>query len=146
MNNHNTISGLEILQKMLTGELDHPKMADTITMKVVEAQKGFIIIHAMAGEQHKNHLGCVHGGFSATVLDTSGGCAIHSALETDKKFGTIDLNVKMIRPVPFQEEVIAEAKLISLTKSLGVAESTLFDKNRRVLAHATTTCFILNNS
>ena len=138
-------NGLNILKRMLTGELEHPKMADTITMKVVDAEKGFIIIHAMAGEQHKNHLGCIHGGFSATVLDTAGGCAIHSALETDKRFGTIDLNVKMIRPVPFQELVIAEAKLISLTKSLGVAESTLFDQDRRVLAHSTTTCFIIND-
>ena len=53
-----------------------------------------------ADERHLNPLGGVHGGFAATVLDSVTGCAVHSMLEAGAGYGTIDLNIKMCRPIP----------------------------------------------
>ena len=42
----------------------------------------------------------VHGGFAATVLDSVTGCAVHTLLGAGVAYGTIDLKIKMIIPVP----------------------------------------------
>ena len=38
--------------------------------------------------------------FAATVLDSVTGCAVHTMLPAGVGYGTIDLNVKMCRPIP----------------------------------------------
>ena len=43
---------------------------------------------------------CVHGEFASTVLDSVTGCAVQTLLGTGVAYGTIDLNIKMIRTVP----------------------------------------------
>ncbi len=88
-------------------------------------------------------MGGVHGGFAATIMDSVTGCAVHTMLEAGIPYGTIDLQVKMLRPVPLGEEVIAESKLINLSRRLGVSEGSLKNQNGKVLAHATCTCMVI---
>ncbi|MFT5741937.1 MAG: hypothetical protein ACI822_003279 [Gammaproteobacteria bacterium] len=126
----------------MNGELPHPSIAATIPMVFVEADAGRVLFEARAGERHLNPLGGVHGGFIATVLDSVTGCAVHSMLEAGVDYATIDLNVKMLRPVPRDSRLIAEAKVINISKSLGVSEGTLKDENGKLLAHATCSCLI----
>ena len=45
--------------------------------------------------------------FASTVLDCVTGCAVHTFLGAGVAYGTIDLNIKMIRPVPKDENLIA---------------------------------------
>tara|TARA_R110001592_G_scaffold52649_10_gene161406 strand:+ start:899 stop:1111 length:213 start_codon:yes stop_codon:yes gene_type:complete len=59
-------------------------------------------------------------------------------------YGTIDLNIKMIRPVPKNEQLMAEGKMINLSKSIGISEGTLKSQDGRLLATATATCMIIN--
>ncbi|MFT5220511.1 MAG: hypothetical protein ACI9LO_002685 [Planctomycetota bacterium] len=136
------MSGLEMLRAIINGELPHPSIAATIPMVFVEADAGRVLFEARAGERHLNPLGGVHGGFIATVLDSVTGCAVHSMLEAGVDYATIDLNVKMLRPVPRDSRLIAEAKVINISKSLGVSEGTLKDENGKLLAHATCSCLI----
>lgn len=136
------MSGLETLRAIINGELPHPSIAATIPMVFVEADAGRVLFEARAGERHLNPLGGVHGGFIATVLDSVTGCAVHSMLEAGVDYATIDLNVKMLRPVPRDSRLIAEAKVINISKSLGVSEGTLKDENGKLLAHATCSCLI----
>jgi uncharacterized protein (TIGR00369 family) len=88
-------------------------------------------------------MGGVHGGFAATVLDSVTGCAVHTLLNAGVGYGTIDLNVKMIRTVPKNEKLIAEGKIINLSKSLGISEGTLKSQDGKLLATATATCMII---
>ena len=48
---------------------------------------------------------------SSTVLDSVTGCTVHTLLEAGVAYGTIDLNIKMIRPVPKDENLIAEGNV-----------------------------------
>ena len=137
------ISGLEALQGIVDGKYPPPTMADTIGMVFSHVEKGYVKFHATASERHLNPMGGVHGGFAATVLDSVTGCAVHSMLDVGVGFGTIDLQVKMVRPVPVNEEVIAEGRLLNLSRNLGVSEGSIKTKAGKLLAHATCTCMLI---
>ena len=113
-------------------------------MKGVAAEHGRIVFEAQADERHLNPLGGVHGGFAATVLDSVTGCAVHTVLEAGVGYGTIDLNVKMVKAVPRSVPLIAEGKVIFVSRSLGISEGTLKDADGYLYAHATATCLILH--
>jgi len=139
------LTGLEILQAMIRGEIPTPSMCSTLPMQLVEVEKGRVVFHASANEKHLNPMGGVHGGFAATVLDSVTGCVIHSMLEVGVGYGTIDLSIKMTRPIPRDEVIIAEGTIVNISKSLGISEAKLKNKEGKLLATATATCMILPN-
>ena len=98
--NLSEMTGLELVQAMIDGALPHPAMADTVPMRITEAERGRVIFAVRADARHLNPLGGVHGGFAAPVLDSVTGCAVHTMLEAGVGYGTVDLNVKMLRAVP----------------------------------------------
>ena len=77
------------------------------------------------------------------MLDEATGSAVHSMLEVGETPVTVELNVKMMRPVPRDTPVIVEGRLINLSRSLGVAEGSIRDAAGRLYAHATCTCMIV---
>lgn len=137
------MSGLEIMQAMVAGKIPDASIAQIIPMKGILAEHGRIQLEAMADERHLNPLGGVHGGFAATVMDSVTGCALHTVLDAGVSYGTVDLNVKMLKPVPKHVPLIAEGKVINVSRSIGVAEATLKDADGNLYAHATATCMIL---
>jgi len=137
------LTGLEIMQAMVRGDLPPPSIASTIPMTMIRVEEGVAIFHAVADNKHLNPMGGVHGGFAATVLDSVTGCAVHTSLGSGVGYGTIDLNIKMIRPVPKNKELIAEGKVINISKSLGISEGFLKTQDGKLLATATATCMIL---
>jgi uncharacterized protein (TIGR00369 family) len=111
-------------------------------MKGVEVDSGCIKFSAKADKRHTNPLGGVHGGFAATVLDSVTGCAVHTMLEAGVGYGTLDLNIKMLKAIPIEKELVVEGKVIHLSKKIGVSEGTLKDVEGNLYAHATATCMI----
>ena len=137
------MSGLELIQAAADGKLPMATMAETVPMRIVEVSRGRVRFSVRADRRHLNPLGGVHGGFAATVLDSVTGCAVHTTLEAGVGYGTVDLNVKMLRAVPLDIELVAEGSVIHVSRSLGVAEGSLRDAAGTLLAHATCTCAII---
>ncbi len=137
-----TMSGLEIMQAMIEGKIPPASISTVIPMKGIAAEYGRIVFEAMADDRHLNPLGGVHGGFAATVLDSVTGCAVHTMLEPGVGYGTVDLNIKMLKAVPKHTPLVAEGNVIHISRSLGVAEGTLKDRDGNLIAHATATCMI----
>jgi uncharacterized protein (TIGR00369 family) len=137
------MSGLEIMKAMVAGKIPTASIAKTIPMNGVLAEEGKVQFEAIADDRHLNPLGGVHGGFSATVMDAVTGCAVHTMLEAGVGYGTVDLNVKMLKAVPKNVQLIAEGKVVHLSKSIGVSEGSLKDRDGTLYAHATATCMIL---
>ena len=140
--NIDKLSGLELLEKVVRGEIPHPSMTATIPMKLMKAERGFAEFEAKADKNHLNPMGAVHGGFAATVLDSVTGCAVHSMLGPGDRYGTIDLNVKMLKPLPINVIVKARGRVIHCSKRLGVSEGILEDVEGKIYAHATAICMI----
>jgi len=137
------MNGLEVMQGIVDGDIPHPSMADTIPMKVTSVQKGVVLFEVIADNRHTNPLGGVHGGFACTVMDSVTGCAIHTMLEAGYGYATIDLNVKMLKPVPKNKVLMAEGRILSMSRSLGVSEGKLTDEDGKLLAYASATCMLM---
>lgn len=141
--NAKSMTGLQILQAMSAGKIPPPSMSLTIPMLSGQVEEGCIEFTVQADERHLNPMGGVHGGFAATVLDSVTGCAVFSMLEAGVGYGTIDLNVKMCRPIPKDTELKAFGQVINISKNLGIAEGKIIDDQGRLYAHATATCMII---
>ncbi|VWD60863.1 PaaI family thioesterase [Burkholderia contaminans] len=137
-----SLSGLDLLRAAVSGDAPLASIAETIPMRPLDVELGYVKFSARADDRHLNPLGGVHGGFAATVLDSVTGCAVHSMLDAGVGYGTVDLHVKMLRPVPRDVDLVAEGRVIHLSRSLGVAEGTLKTADDKIVAHASATCFI----
>ncbi|MCJ7545308.1 MAG: PaaI family thioesterase [Deltaproteobacteria bacterium] len=136
------LTGLELMRTMMEGHIPRAPIAEIVPMKPIEVAGGYIKFTAKADRRHINPLGGVHGGFAATVLDSVTGCAVHTMLEAGTSYGTIDLDIKMLRPIPLDKELVAEGRVIHLSKKIGVSEGTLKDADGNLYALAMATCMI----
>jgi len=131
------MSGLEFMRNILDGRISPGGMAEMVTMKIVEVASGYVKFTAHADKRHTNPFGGVHGGFAATVLDSITACAVHTVLEAGIGFATLDLNIKMLKPIPLQKELMGEGRILHLSKKIGMTEGTLKDAQSNLYAHAT---------
>lgn len=137
------MSGLEFVQGLVAGTLPLNSMAETLGYDIVEASNGRVAIAAEPTAAHLNPAGTVHGGLSATLLDSCMGLAIVSTL--DKGFGqtTLEFKISLLRPITPETGLIrAEGSVISRGRRIGTAEGRLTDIKGNILAHGTTTCLI----
>ena len=139
------LTGLEIITAIMEGRRPQSPMATTVPMTFTAVEPGLIRISTQADGRHLNPMGGVHGGFAATVLDSATGCAVHTMLGAGDGYGTIDLQVKMLRPVPRDKILIAEGRSVHLSRSLGTAEGELRTEDGKLLATATATCFLIRD-
>lgn len=133
---------VEKLERIRTGAEPYPPMWQTVPIELVMVKPGSVRMTARADERHINALGTVHGGFSATVLDTALGLTIFISIDDDARHTTVDLSVKVVKPVPLHEALEIETELVHVSRSVGVSQGVLRDAAGRVLAHGTTTCHI----
>ena len=140
------MSGLEFVQGLADGSLPLNTIARTLGYDIAEAASGRVVVTAIPNDNLLNPAGTVHGGFSATLLDSCMGLAIQSTLE--KGFGstTLEFKISLVRPItPETGEIRAEGLVLSCGRRIGTAEGRITDRNGRLLAHGTTTCLIFEN-
>ncbi|MGK5023138.1 PaaI family thioesterase [Janthinobacterium sp. RB2R34] len=142
----NEMSGLELMQAFAKGLFPRPGIAYVMPMEADTIEHGRVVFTATANHTHTNPMGGVHGGFAATVLDTVTGCATHTVLPAGVSYGTTDLNIKMCRPLPFDQTLYAEGKVINAGRNLVISEGTIRDEAGKIYAHATATCMIIRPS
>ena len=63
-------------------------------------------------------------------------------LEPGVGYGTIDLQVKFLRPVPVGETLRAEGRVVHVSRNIATSEGRLETAEGTLLATATATCFI----
>lgn len=142
--NPKEMTGLQIMQAAAAGLIPRAPISKTIPMVVKEVELNRVVFEATANETHTNPLGGVHGGFAATVMDSITGCATHTTLGVGESYGTIELNVKMCKPIPFNKPLIAEGKVINKTRRLVITEGYIRDESGSLYAYGTATCMILS--
>ena len=137
------MSGLEFVEGLASGVLPLNTFAQTLGYDVVEAESGRVAITLHPTGAHLNPWGTVHGGLTATLLDSCMGLAIQTMLDKGIGSTTLEFKISLVRPItPQTGPVRADGKVISCGRRVGTAEGKLTDKDGRVLAHGTTTCLI----
>ncbi|MBN8993224.1 MAG: hotdog fold thioesterase [Rhizobiales bacterium] len=140
------ISGLEFVRGLADGTLPLNTIARTLGYDVAEAGSGRVVITAVPGDDLLNPAGTVHGGFSATLLDSCMGLAIQSTLEKGVGSTTLEFKISLVRPItPETGKITAEGIVLSSGRRVGTAEGRITDGKGRLLAHGTTTCLIFEN-
>ena len=66
-----SLTGLEQMQCMLSGEIPHASMGSTVGFFMVQVSDGHAVVQGAPDQSHLNPMGTVHGGWFATLLDTA---------------------------------------------------------------------------
>jgi len=137
------MSGLEFVRGLADGTLPLNTIAQTLGYDVTEAESGRVVIIAEPRDIHLNPAGTVHGGFSATLLDSCMGLAVQSMLEKGMGSTTVEFKISLLRPITMDTgEIRAEGVVLTTGRRVGTAEGRITDRNGRLLAHGTTTCLV----
>lgn len=137
------MSGLEFVCGLVSGALPLNTIAETLGYDVTEAESGRVVVTLEPTGEHLNPAGTIHGGLTATLLDSCMGLAVQSTLE--KGFGqtTLEFKISLVRPITTETGPIrAEGKVLSCGRRVGTAEGRVTDNKGQLLAHGTTTCLI----
>jgi uncharacterized protein (TIGR00369 family) len=140
------MSGLEFVTGLANRTLPLNTIARTLGYDVIEAVNGRVVIVAEPDDTLLNPAGTVHGGYSATLLDSCMGLAIQSTLDKGIAQTTLEFKISLVRPITTETgEIRAEGTVLSRGRRVGTAEGKIMDRKGRLLAHGTTTCLIFSN-
>jgi uncharacterized protein (TIGR00369 family) len=135
---------MEFVQGLVAGTVPLNTMARTLGYDIVEVADGRAVVTATPTADHLNPEGTVHGGFTATLLDTCMGLAVRSTAAKGFGMTTLEFKVSFLRPLTPQTGLVrAEGVVLNRGRRIGSAEGRLLDRNGRLLAHATTTCLLI---
>jgi uncharacterized protein (TIGR00369 family) len=137
------MSGLEFVKGLASGLLPLNTIAQTLGYDVVDAECGRVAITLTPTGAHLNPWGTVHGGLTATLLDSCMGLAIQSMLDKGIGSTTLEFKISLIRAITVETgQIRAEGKVLNCGRRIGTAEGRVTDASGRLFAHATTTCLI----
>ncbi|WP_276260718.1 PaaI family thioesterase [Haloglomus litoreum] len=114
-----------------------------LDLSIHAAEPGRVVFDLPFDEKFANlSSGTVHGGITATVIDTASGFALRSTFEDPARAAltTTDLNVRYIRPA--RDDLRVEAEVVRSGSSMGVTHcevTTMHEGERKVVATGGTT-------
>jgi uncharacterized protein (TIGR00369 family) len=138
------LSGLEYFKKMIAGEAEPPPMLALLGIRLVEAEEGRVVFAATVEDKHYNGMGVAHGGFAATMLDSSLGCCINTLMPPGKRFTTLELKINLTRPLTKDVGPIrCEATVVHVGGRTATSEGRIVDSKGKLYAHGTTTMIVV---
>jgi uncharacterized protein (TIGR00369 family) len=136
-------TGIEFLRDIIAGKVPAAPLEATLGFSLVDVQDGFARFELMPGEHLFNPMNAVHGGVSATLLDSAMGAAVMTTLNAATGYTTATLTVHLTRAITLRtSKVIAEGWVVHRGSRLVTAEGRLNDAEGRLLAHGSATCAI----
>jgi uncharacterized protein (TIGR00369 family) len=141
-----SLSGLDYFKRMLAGEFSPPPMLQLLGIRLVEVDYGRVVFAATVDERFYNGTGVAHGGFAATLMDTSLGCAINTTTPPGKRFTTLELKVNLTRALTTTAgEVRCEGVAVHVGSRTATSEARIVDKHGKLYAHGSTTCIVVDS-
>jgi uncharacterized protein (TIGR00369 family) len=139
------LPGIEYMRALAAGELPPPPIAVLLRMQPTEVEPGRAVFEGEPSEEHYNPIGVVHGGYSATLIDSALGCAVHTTLAAGEAYTTLSLEVKLVRPITREiGRVLCEGEVVYRGRRQATAQAKLTDAaTGKLLAHGSATCMII---
>lgn len=139
------MTGLEQLKWMIE-QGKPPPYAQLLDFTIAEVEEGRAVFEGSPSEQHYNPHGVVHGGYSASILDSCMGCAVQTVLGRGLGYTTIELKINYVRAMTKDTgKVRAIGTSIHAGRRIATAEAKMVDSKGRLLSHGSTTCLILTS-
>jgi uncharacterized protein (TIGR00369 family) len=139
------MSGLDMLLGMIAGTLPAPPFAITTGITMLSAEEGKVVFTGEPKAAFYNPLGTIHGGWTATIMDSVMACAVHSTLKPGEGYTTLEFKLNFCRPIlPSTGIVRAEGCVLSRGRRAATSEGRLYDSAGKLIAHGTETCMIFD--
>lgn len=141
------LTGKELLEAVMRGELPAPPMAKTLDFTLSEVGDGRVAFEGAPSEAFLNPMGAVHGGWALALIDSAAGCAGMSLLPPGAGYTTVETKANFSRPIKKDTGTVrAEGWIVARGRRILSAEARVTDGNGRVLAHGTSTLMVLNET
>ncbi|MBW4332334.1 PaaI family thioesterase [Stakelama sp. CBK3Z-3] len=138
------LSGLETLRKLMSIGGRAP-IGDTLSFALTDVADGFSAFEGTPDVRAYNPIGTVHGGYAATLLDSACGCAVHSKLDANQAYTTVELKISYLSAITSKTgRLRAEGTVISMGRRVAFAEATLKDERGKLYATATSTLLVMS--
>jgi len=135
--------GASFLRGIVEGRHPGPPFADAMDFDIAEVEEGRVVFVGTPSPRFFNPLGTIHGGWTATILDSAMACAAHATLKPGEGYTTLEMKINYVRPVmPESGTVRCEGKLIHRGGTVITTEGKLVDERGKLLAHGTETCVV----
>jgi uncharacterized protein (TIGR00369 family) len=139
-----TMSGLEAMRAIVSGEIPHPPIGDLLRIRMTEADEGRVVCTLEPGEDQYNPIESVHGGVLTTLMDSAMSCAVHTTLPAGTGYTTLEVKASFLRPVSARTgRLTCEGRVVHAGSRVATAECRVVDGAGRLHAHGTVTCLVL---
>ncbi|MBF0302889.1 MAG: PaaI family thioesterase [Desulfamplus sp.] len=113
-----------------------------MSMKIVSIEMDSSIVRLETASCHLQPFGIVHGGVIATLIDTATFWAAFMRIPEDSGLVNIDLKLNYLKSVK-SEILTAEGHAMKSGKTISYAEASVFNQNRELIAHGTSSLMTL---
>ena len=135
--------GASFLRGIIEGRHPGPPFADAMDFDLAEVEEGRVVFVGTPSPRFFNPLGTIHGGWTATILDSALGCCVHTLIKAGQGYTTVEMKVNYVRALmPDTGLVRCEGKVIHAGSRIATSEARLVDGKGRLIAHGTETCMI----
>lgn len=130
-------------RERLAAELENHGLFSWLNLSIVAIERGRVVFEVPFDEKFANlSSGTVHGGITATIIDTASGFALRTTFEspTEAALTTTDLNTRYVRPAT--DDIRVEAEVVRAGRTMGVTDcevTSLHEGERKVVATGGTT-------
>ncbi len=109
-----------------------------IGMELVDLKTGEAIVRLQMRDELRQPHGLLHGGATASVIDTAMAFAVVTRLAEAEKASTVDLTVHYLRPVT-TGAIVCTAKIVKAGKRLLTVSAEVVNDEKRLIATALST-------
>ena len=141
------MTGRQILQAIVDGELPQPPISRAMTFWITEVGEGTAVFEGETGEHLLHPFGIVHGGWALTLIDSACGCAGLTLMPAGHGFASIETKANFSRPIAANTgRVRAEGRVVARGRQIISAEARVLSQDGKVLAHGTSTLMVLDGT
>jgi uncharacterized protein (TIGR00369 family) len=101
-------------------------------------ERGRAVVSLKLRDELKQNNGIIHGGVTASLIDTAAAFVILTQLEPDQTTTTVDLTIHYLRPL-VNGQATAHARIIRGGRRVIIAAVDVFDESEKLAATALTT-------
>ncbi len=107
-------------------------------IEAVEFEVGKAVLSLPMDDKLRQPYGLLHGGATASLIDTTTAFAVVSVLEADEKASTVDLTLQFLRPHT-SGKIVCTAKITRAGKRLLFVSAEVVNEENKLIATALST-------
>lgn len=112
--------------------------ARLLGLELVSVERGKAVLRLCIRDELRQNNGIIHGGVTASLIDTAAAFVILTLLEPDQTTTTVDLTIHYLRPL-IKGRAQAHARIVRGGRRLIIAAVDVFDEAESLAATALTT-------